>query len=536
MVSHKSEQALPEKFGSEDSFDVIVIGGALSGASAAYLLKREHPDKRILIIERSEQFSRRVGEATVEISSYFLTRVLGLTEYLNHEHLSKQGLRFWFYQQSDDAADGISELGPGYNVRFPSYQVDRAKLDEEVLRRAEASGVTVYRPAVVKSVDWTPGGQSTVEFEQDSQRRVASARWVIDASGVARLMARSRKWVIANDAHPIASIWSRWRGIDCIDGLEFRAEHPNIAGRCVGTRFTATNHLIGYGWWSWWIPLQGRDMSVGIVWDERFTQVAAGDSLADRLRNHLEQHPLGKRLLAGAEMVEDDLHYRKHLAWHSERMAGDGLCLVGDAAAFMDPFYSPGMDWISFGVSASVRLIRRDWEGEAGIAEHAEQLNRDLKESYLRWFEAIYRDKYRYMGDFDLMKLAFRLDLGLYYYGVVSQPYKHGEQGLLQPPFTGPHTEIPYRIIRFYNRRLARIAEARRRRGVWGKNNFGQNFSFNSYRMDWTLPIRLLGAGASYLKLELTEGWRSWFRSPEAVPDPQVVAASAKAKLPVGSG
>ncbi len=534
MVSLKSEQALPDKPGSEDSYDVIVIGGALSGASAAYLLKREHPDKRILIIERSEQFSRRVGEATVEISSYFLTRVLGLTEYLNHEHLSKQGLRFWFYRKSDDTADSVSELGPGYNVRFPSYQVDRAKLDEEVLRRARASGVTVFRPAVVKSVDWTPGGQSTVEFEKDGQRRMASARWVVDASGVARLMARSRKWVIVNDAHPIASIWSRWRGIDCIDGLDFRADHPNIAGRCIGTRFTATNHLIGYGWWSWWIPLQGRDMSVGIVWDERFTQAAAGDSLADRLRHHLEQHPLGKRLLEGAEMVEDDLHYRKHLAWHSERMAGDGLCLVGDAAAFMDPFYSPGMDWISFGVSSSVRLIRRNWEGDTDIAERSEQLNRDLKESYLRWFEAIYRDKYRYMGDFDLMKLAFRLDLGLYYYGVVSQPYKHGEQGLLQPPFTGPHTAIPYRVIRFYNRRLARIAEARRRRGVWGMHNTGHNFSFNSYRMDWTLPLRLLGVGASYLKLELTEGWRSWFRRPETVADPQASTASAKAKLPVG--
>lgn len=253
---------------------------------------------------------------------------------------------------------------------------------------------------------------------------MARARWVVDASGVDRIMAHRRKWVILNDAHPIASIW---------------------------------------------IPLQGRDMSVGIVWDERFTDAAAGDSLAYRLRLHLEQHPLGKLLLEQAEMVEDDLHCRKHLAWRSERMVGDGLCLVGDAAAFMDPFYSPGMDWISFGVSASVNLIRQHWQGEEAIADRAEQLNQHLTESYVRWFEAIYRDKYSYMADFDLMTLAFRLDLGLYYFGVVSQPYKHGELGLLQPPFTGPHTAIPFKVIRFYNRRLARIAEARKRRGVWGE-------------------------------------------------------------------
>ncbi|MEZ5384740.1 MAG: hypothetical protein R3F13_04420 [Prosthecobacter sp.] len=35
-----------------DDFDVIIIGGAFSGASAALLLKRDLPDLRVLIIER----------------------------------------------------------------------------------------------------------------------------------------------------------------------------------------------------------------------------------------------------------------------------------------------------------------------------------------------------------------------------------------------------------------------------------------------------------------------------------------------------
>ena len=32
---------------------------------------------------------------------------------------------------------------------------------------------------------------------------------------------------------------------------------------------TATNHVIGDGWWSWWIPLKGGDVSVGVVFDQR---------------------------------------------------------------------------------------------------------------------------------------------------------------------------------------------------------------------------------------------------------------------------
>src|SRR6185369_11726808 len=81
---------------SKSQYDVVIIGGALSGAATAILLLREDPSLKVLIIEKSTAFGRRVGEATVEISGYFLCRVLGLTGYLNDAHLVKQGMRFWF--------------------------------------------------------------------------------------------------------------------------------------------------------------------------------------------------------------------------------------------------------------------------------------------------------------------------------------------------------------------------------------------------------------------------------------------------------
>jgi 2-polyprenyl-6-methoxyphenol hydroxylase-like FAD-dependent oxidoreductase len=77
-------------------YDVVVIGGALSGAATATLLLRSNPGLNILILEKSAQFTRRVGEATVEVSAFFMGRVLGMTKYLNESHLVKQGLRFWF--------------------------------------------------------------------------------------------------------------------------------------------------------------------------------------------------------------------------------------------------------------------------------------------------------------------------------------------------------------------------------------------------------------------------------------------------------
>src|ERR1051325_2385786 len=143
-------------------YDVIVIGGALSGAATATLLLRHNPGIRLLIVEKSTKLSRRVGEATVEVSAYFMGRVLGLTQYLNENHLVKQGLRFWFTSDKVQNLEEASELGGRYQVRLPSYQLDRATFDEEVLRRACAAGVKLLRPASVTNVELCSGGEQVI--------------------------------------------------------------------------------------------------------------------------------------------------------------------------------------------------------------------------------------------------------------------------------------------------------------------------------------------------------------------------------------
>ncbi len=42
-------------------YDAIIIGGAFSGAATALMLKRRRPDARVLIIEKTQQFDRKVG-------------------------------------------------------------------------------------------------------------------------------------------------------------------------------------------------------------------------------------------------------------------------------------------------------------------------------------------------------------------------------------------------------------------------------------------------------------------------------------------
>ena len=503
-------------------YDVAVIGGALSGAATALQILGRDPAARVLIVERSPAFTRRVGESTVEVSSYFLGRVLGLYGHLNERHLVKQGLRFWFANQETKNLSDCSEIGGRFNARVPAFQVDRAVLDEEVLRRAVAAGAELRRPArVVGRVELNPGGEQrfTIRDVATNAEEPVRARWVVDASGVACLLARQQGWWRPNAEHPTAAVWGRWSGVKEWDGLELARKHPAWAQRAHTMRATATNHLLGDGWWSWWILLKGGDVSVGLVFDQRLVGLPEeGGPLSERMRRFLvERHPVAAELLADAQPHEGDTHYRKNLAYFSTTFTGDGFSLVGDAAAFMDPFYSPGLDWIAYTTAIAADLVTAQRRGDADLPARLARANSRLDRGIHRWFQALYRDKYEYFGECDLLRTAFLFDLGLYYWGVASQPFKRGSAALLEPIFATPPSVPVYHFMRCYNRRLAQMARVRRTRGILGRHNAGHHHLLGGFTFDGQNLKPLLKNFAYWGWLELTEGWRSWWQ-PRAKP------------------
>jgi flavin-dependent dehydrogenase len=508
-----------------DRYDVVIIGGALAGASTAVLLLREKPDLRVLIVEKSAAFNRRVGEATVEVSCYFLCKLLGLTQYLNEAHIVKHGMRFWFYNDETKTIAECGELGGRYLSRVPAFQVDRSRLDEEVIRRAQEAGAEVLRPASIGKVTLHEGGDQEIEVRAGEEARTLRGRWVVDASGVAAVLARQNGWFKANQAHPTTAVWARWTGVKDFDGLELRAMYPDWAKRCHGIRHTATNHFVGPGWWAWVIPLKGGDVSVGIVFDQRFVDWPSEGSLADRLKTFLLKHPAGRELLCDARCVEGDVHWRKNLPYCSSKFAGDGFIIIGDAGAFLDPFYSPGMDWVTYTSYTATRLILEKFQPDSqkektkiSVADEAKRINATFTRSYNRWFEAIYRNKYEYMSEFDLMRLAFIMDVGLYYMGVVSQPFLRGNDALLEPYYSTAGSVPFYHLMRTYNRRFAAIARERRRRGKAGRRNHCSHDLVGGFSFAPATAIPILKCLARWMRIEITEGWRTWFRREEKTP------------------
>jgi hypothetical protein len=68
---------------------------------------------------------------------------------------------------------------------------------------------------------------------------------VVDASGVAALLARREGWWRQNTEHPTAAAWSRWKGVKDWDSYELAEKYPRWASAVCGIRGTATNHVIG---------------------------------------------------------------------------------------------------------------------------------------------------------------------------------------------------------------------------------------------------------------------------------------------------
>lgn len=447
--------------------DVAILGGAFSGASLALLLRREAPDLRVLVVERTESFDRKVGEATTEIGGEFLSKRLAQMGYLASHQLVKQGLRMWFAKDGSTPFDDCAEIGPNYQVRMPAFQLDRAVLDAHLLNCAANEGAEVLRPAKVTAVD-VSARELCVETAEGTID--VKARWIVDASGRAATLARKLGHFQPLDEHPTNAIWSRFHGVQDWDAHELRKRFPGFGMSCIASRAAATNHLTGYGWWCWIIPLKGGDFSAGLVYDSRLFTPPKGERLGERLKAHLMSHPIGREIFARAEPIEGDARAYSRLPYFSRKIAGGGWQIVGDAAGFLDPLYSPGLDYCSWTVRLALGRIK---EEAMGRTVDLDLINRRFVESYDTWFRALYKDKYYYLGDGELMSAAYWMDISLFYLGPVREITIAREHDLDCLPFNGPVDRLAGKFMRFYNKRLSAIARKRMSARCYARNNTG---------------------------------------------------------------
>ena len=222
-------------------YDVAILGGGMAGSLLARQLRREVPEASVLVVEKARERSQKVGESTVDVCGKYLTKRLGLSSYLYREHLPKNGLRFFFDREDRSGAlEELSEIGSTGLVPLPAFQIDRARFDADLLRMNAASGVEVRLGVRAARVE-REGELHEIALEEEGLASdVVRARWLIDASGRASVLARARG--LREPALPEnAAVWGRFRGIADLDDIgpePFRARVRHTA------RALSTNHFL----------------------------------------------------------------------------------------------------------------------------------------------------------------------------------------------------------------------------------------------------------------------------------------------------
>jgi flavin-dependent dehydrogenase len=400
--------------------DAVILGGGLAGLTLALQLKGAYPDMDIVVLERQARplpvAAHKVGESTVEIAAHYFADTLGLRAHLEDAHIRKFGFRFFFSEGRDDLAD-VTELGVSAVLPTPSYQIDRGILENFLGDEACRRGIDFREGVTVRGFDIGAGTQPhTVRFETATGTGDLQARWLLDASGRAGLMRRKLD-LTRDNGHHANAVWFR---ID--DRLEIDGWCDDAAwkGRCEPPeRWRSTNHLCGPGYWVWLIPLSSGAHSVGIVADASMHPLETMKTFDLALEWLQEHQPVVARHVASRRDKLLDFAFFRHFSYGCARMfSPDRWGLTGEAGAFLDPFYSPGSDFIAIANTYITLLVGLDRQGEPlnAHARHYERLFFSFYEGTLR----MYRGQYNLFGDPEVLPIKVIWDYA-YYWGVLCQ-------------------------------------------------------------------------------------------------------------------
>ncbi|KAJ3572209.1 hypothetical protein NP233_g3234 [Leucocoprinus birnbaumii] len=344
---------------------VLVIGGGPAGAYAASALAREGFDTTVIEAAKFPRY--HIGESMLPSLNAFM-RFIGAEEKLrSHGFAVKRGAAVKFNQHKKE---GYTDFVQG-DIRNASFNVVRSEFDNMLLRHAEESGAHVFEETKVTEIKFeeTKGTEKrpTMALYTTKKGETGQIRfeYLVDASGRNGIMStkylKNRK--MNQSLHNIAC-WAYWTG---------QKQYMPNTSRQNAPWFESLTDESG---WGWFIPLHNGTVSVGIVMDSSVSaqKKAAGRkasqtgeySLKDHYLDQIQFVPGLKDLLEGATMKEDSDHYHVRSAadfsYAADKYAGNRYRIIGDASAFIDPFFSSGVHLALLGgltaatsIAASIR-------------------------------------------------------------------------------------------------------------------------------------------------------------------------------------
>jgi flavin-dependent dehydrogenase len=412
-----------------DRYDVAILGGGLAGLTLGLQIKQARPETSVFTAEKrpgpAPEAAFKVGESTQEIACNYFGEVLGLMEHMERDQIRKCGLRFWFPAGDNSSLAERVERGPRAHAPVPSWQFDRGRFENFLGEKNLEAGIDLFQGSFITNVEvGDPHRVTIVRGGPGGEESTIEARWLVDGSGRAFIL-KKKLGLLEENGHMVNSAWFRLAG-----GLNIEdfadPDDEEFFGRMSerGLRQYSTNHLCGKGYWMWMIPLSSGPISIGIVADSSFHPMDTMNTLdkaIDWIREHEPQ--VGEVLEARRDQVEDFLKVENFS--YGCKQSFDGAqrwCLVGEAGPFLDPFYSPGSDYIAMSNTFTTDLVTRGLDGE-DVVERANAHNDWFLNAY-RVHLTEYEGQYGFWDNPMVMNVKISAN-NIYYWGCLGLLFFH---------------------------------------------------------------------------------------------------------------
>jgi flavin-dependent dehydrogenase len=341
-----------------------VIGGGPSGSS--YAITLGSGGHRVLVLER-EKFPRfHIGESLLTYTADVLEQLGLLDRMCQAGFVIKRGIELTGTEGTFRRLD-LKHIGE--SRRGWTLHVERSHFDEVLLdAAAQTPGVTVLQKARVTRLLYSGDRISGVEYTLDGQEHSATARFVIDASGRAGVIARALNLRKTDNDLKMAAVFKHFGGVD-------ERNNPATEGD-----IQLGLHEDG---WLWAIPIRPDVMSVGCMTPAEILRNSRPEEIFSA---HLERVPRIRDRIKGTTVVRD-LTGENNFEYHCDTLAGPGYFIVGDSGCFTDPVFSGG-------VLLALTTGRRAAQ-ETALCLAGETADEDAALRYQNFFKTGYETYYR---------------------------------------------------------------------------------------------------------------------------------------------
>ncbi|MDD2660838.1 MAG: NAD(P)/FAD-dependent oxidoreductase [Methylococcales bacterium] len=331
------------------SCDVLIIGGGPAGSSAATHLAQAGID--VVLLERSVFPRNQVGESLIPHIWKF-TDMTGVSEKIEQEgFLAKAGgITVW-----NDKIHQILFSDFGYTR--PGLHVERDIFDDILLKHAGCRGARVFNEVSVRAADFSDSQGAKIAYTDkrghSNLEGAIRCQYVIDASGHSSFLANQFKVrQTISTRFNFLSLWgyyenSRFVGVD----------RKSYASEALASVKPVTFVMSFEDGWVWHIVLRGKT-SVGLIVPTGRTKGMDRQQREEFFKHTCERLPHLNKLLEPAKFIEGSLQYRPDYSYYSKNVCGENYYCIGDAAAFVDPIFSHGVQNAFYNAAAATLAIK----------------------------------------------------------------------------------------------------------------------------------------------------------------------------------